>query len=137
MSGTALSEEIQALERLDLQGLRAVWREKIGPAPTMRSLDLLRRMLAWKLQAQVMGGFDTATLRLLRASPRKIVGAGLAPGTRIAREWKGVKHEVEVTEEGFRHDGQTYASLSQAARAITGTNWNGPRFFGLRETAAS
>jgi hypothetical protein len=132
----ALSEEIRALERLDLQGLRAVWREKIGPAPTMRSVDLVCRMLAWKLQAQVLGGFDGPTLRLLRASPRKIVGAGLAVGARIAREWKGVRHEVEVTEDGFRHDGQTYASLSQAARAITGTNWNGPRFFGLRETTA-
>jgi hypothetical protein len=38
-----------------------------------------------------------------------------------------------VLADGFAWSGQTYDSLSKVAFAITGTKWNGPRFFGLRD----
>ena len=58
------------------------------------------------------------------------------PGTRLTREWKGVSHEVEVIRDGYIHAGARYRSLSEVARTITGSRWNGPRFFGLRTVAA-
>ena len=57
----------------------------------------------------------------------------IKPGTELIREWAGTAHRVVVTEGGFAYAGQTYTSLSEIARLITGTNWNGPRFFGLRQ----
>lgn len=111
--------------------LRDEWERRYGAPPPLRSPDLLRRILAWRIQANLCGGIDTATLRLLEGDrPRD---HGLAPGTVIAREWGGERHEVEVAEDGFIHAGQRWKSLSQVARAITGTRWNGPRFFGLRK----
>lgn len=98
----------------------------------MRSTELLSRLLAWRIQADAFGGLDAATIRFLRSSPGTPAPRSLMPGTRLAREWQGLRHEVEVLEEGFRHQGTTYRSLSEAARAITGTRWNGHRFFGLR-----
>ncbi|WP_281411524.1 DUF2924 domain-containing protein [Enterovirga aerilata] len=58
---------------------------------------------------------------------------GTKPGTLLVREWEGTLHRVMVLEEGYAWNGQSFESLSKAARAITGTNWNGPRFFGLRQ----
>jgi len=60
----------------------------------------------------------------------------LEPGTRIAREWQGRAIEVEVVEGGYAFNGTTYRSLSKIARHVTGANWNGPRFFGLRDEVA-
>jgi hypothetical protein len=62
------------------------------------------------------------------APPRK-----LTPGTRLVRDWHGVGHTVVVTESGFEYSGKSWKSLSAIAREITGTHWNGPRFFGLGE----
>ena len=56
----------------------------------------------------------------------------LKPGTVLVREYQGERHAVTVVANGFVWREATYASLSTIARAITGTNWNGPRFFGLR-----
>jgi Protein of unknown function (DUF2924) len=127
-----VAEEVRALARLDLEGLREAWRLRFGPPPALRSPDLLRRLLAWRIQAAALGGLDAETRRLLRQSgaPR---GPSLCSGTRLAREWKGVRHEVEVTEHGFRYGEGDYDSLSEIARRITGSRWNGPRFFGLRQ----
>ena len=127
-----LTEEVRALERMDLEGLREAWPRRFGPPPTLRSADLLRRVLAWKVQAAELGGLDAQTRRLLRQTSTQR-GPRLEPGARIAREWKGALHEVEVTEAGFGYAGRTYDSLSEIARHITGTRWNGPRFFGLRQ----
>ena len=129
-----LEEEVRALSRLDLEGLREAWGARLGPPPQLRSSDLLRRLLAWKIQAAALGGLDVESRRMLRQSgvPR---GPGLCVGARLTREWKNERHEVEVIEGGFRYAGETYDSLSEIARAITGTRWNGPRFFGLREGA--
>ncbi len=138
MTVDPITEEVRALARLDLAGLRAEWRRLIGPPPALRSPELLRWMLGWKIQAAAFGGLDVETRRRLRrrSSTRAPVAAP-TPGTRLSREWKGVAHEVEVLADGYVHAGSCYRSLSQVARAITGSRWNGPRFFGLRDSGAA
>lgn len=131
-----VTQEVRALETLDLRGLREEWQRRYGPPPKMRSVELLARLLAWRIQSDAFGGLDAGTIRLLRASPPTSRTSPLTLGTRLAREWQGLRHEVEVLETGFLHQGTTYRSLSEAARAITGTRWNGHRFFGLRQAAA-
>ena len=128
-----ITEEVRALEALDLHGLREEWRKRYGEPPKMRSRELLARLLAWRIQADAFGGLDAVTIRLLTSERPVVPKPSLAPGTRLVREWQGRRHEVDVLEEGFRYGGADYRSLSQIARAITGTRWNGLRFFGLRE----
>ncbi|HXQ11318.1 MAG TPA: DUF2924 domain-containing protein [Caulobacteraceae bacterium] len=127
----AITEEVQALECLDLEGLRAEWRRRYGVTPALRSHDLLRRNLAWRIQADAYGGLAPAVREALRRKGSCV--PALPTGARLAREWRGVRHEVEVLEGGvILYQGSRYDSLSSVARAITGVRWNGPRFFGLR-----
>jgi hypothetical protein len=102
----------------------------------MRSTELLARLLAWKIQADAFGGLDAATIRILKSDSLPKPKPLLHPGTRLSREWQGRRYEVEVLEQGFGLGGATYRSLSEVARFITGTRWNGLRFFGLREATA-
>ena len=135
MSG-GVHEEVEALAPLNLEGVRSVWRERYGDPPPLRSPDLLKRLLAWKLQSQALGGLDPDTLKRLhsRAPLPDDRGPRLDPGTRLVREFKGQRHEAVILEDGVRYAGQRYGSLSEVARTITGVRWNGPRFFGLRGT---
>ena len=127
---------IGALDHADLDGLRAIWRQRYGAPPKLRSVELLRLSLAWRLQADCLGGLDGETRRQLRRSgPVQAEGLALGVGARLRREWKGTLVEVTVEEDGFRWKGQLYPSLSAAATAIAGSRWNGPRFFGLRQRA--
>jgi hypothetical protein len=128
-----ITQEVRALESLDLHGLRGEWRKRYGEPPKMRSRELLARLLAWKIQADAFGGLDAATIRLIKSDHLPPAKPMLHPGTRLAREWQGRRHDVDVLEQGFRYRGADYRSLSEVARAITGTRWNGLRFFGLRE----
>jgi hypothetical protein len=128
-----VTAEVRALEALDLHGLRDEWRRRYGDPPKIRSTELLARLLAWKIQADAFGGLDAATLRLLDAETLPPAKPVLQPGTRLSREWQGQRHDVDVLEVGFRYNGADYRSLSQIARTITGTRWNGLRFFGVRE----
>ena len=131
-----ITEEVRALAALDLAGLRDEWRRRYGAPPKMRSAGLLARLLAWKIQADAFGGLDATTVRLLKRDRPLVPRLKLAPGTRLSREWCGRQYEVEVLAEGFRYDGRIHRSLSEVARSITGTRWNGLRFFGLREVRA-
>lgn len=135
---TPLEAEVTAaarsFERMTLEALRVEWRRRYGAPPKLRSVDLLRHLLAWRVQAQALGGLEARLVREIRAAgkargPRRPV---IDPGTRLAREWQGQLYEVEVAQCGCVHQGRAYKSLSAVARAITGTRWNGPRFFGLR-----
>lgn len=128
-----ITAEVRALEALDLQGLRDEWRRRYGDPPKMRSRELLARLLAWKIQVDAFGGLDAATIRMIRSDRPPSPKLALAPGTRISREWQGRPIQVDVLENGFRFGGADYRSLSEVARVITGTRWNGLRFFGLRE----
>jgi len=144
-ANAALASEIAHLRGLDLESLRARWRSLTGRVTTPRlPKTLLLRVLAYRVQAAALGDLDNATGRLLdriadeaRSGKRIDVPvpdrAGLKPGTVLVREWEGAPHRVMVLADGFAWNGGTYPSLSKVARAITGTRWNGPRFFGLRD----
>lgn len=126
--------EVAALDRLDLEGLRAVWRKRYGAPPALRSVELLLLCLAWRVQAQASGGLSEETRRQLkRRGPVQAEGLSLGVGAVLSRHWQGDRVEVEVVDGGFRWNGTVYRSLSAAATAIAGARWNGPRFFGLRD----
>lgn len=124
------------IETLDLEGLRSLWRERYVAPPSLRSTPILRQLLAWRMQAQAQGGLDAVTRKTLaRSGPVQAEGKHLGIGARLTRIWKGREVTVVVEEQGFRWEGEVFPSLSAAATAIAGTRWNGPRFFGLRDTA--
>lgn len=129
-----LHNELEALETASLEELRAAWRRHVGAPPKLRSPQLLRYILAWRLQVKAHGGFDPRTRALLLREPMG-PEALLEVGTIVGRVWQGVRHEVEITEQGPLYRGRHWKSLSEVARQITGTRWNGPRFFGLRQQA--
>lgn len=129
----SLEAELAMLETLDLEGLRAAWRERHGDPPRLRSVDLVRRMLAWKLQVAALGGLDRPTRDALKRTTPMGTRGRLPVGSRVSREWKGFRHEVEVTAQGYRYGGETFQSLSTIATRIAGARWNGWRFFGLAE----
>jgi len=134
------------LEGHDLNGLRRHWRAHLGgEPPTHLPRWLLMRVLAYRLQSDAFGGLDKSIRRILRSekdddaaapfdrrAPQTREGVGLKAGALLVREWKGRLERVMMLEEGFVWNGQTFGSLSQIAKAMTGTNWNGHRFFGLR-----
>jgi Protein of unknown function (DUF2924) len=133
--GADLATEVGQLETLDLEAMRTLWRQHGGGRLSLRSPELMRLMLAWRLQAAALGGLDPESRRRLRLRGRvQPEGLELGVGARLRREWRGRIVEVVVEEEGFRWEELLYPSLSAAATAIAGTRWNGPRFFGLRRT---
>ncbi|MFN4042260.1 MAG: DUF2924 domain-containing protein [Brevundimonas sp.] len=129
-----LNNSFDVIADMDLHSLRQAWRQRFGPPPRLRSTELLALALAFRLQADQTGGLGIDQRRSLRRPGTAPATSVLTPGTKLSREWQGVRHEVVVAPDGklVWSDGR-YASLSQVARAITGTRWNGPRFFGLRE----
>lgn len=134
----AITEEVRALARLDLEGLRDECRRRYGAAPKARSPELVRLSLAWRIQAEAFGGLDVVTRRRLRQAPGAPARSDhLGVGSRITREWRGVLHEVDRVADGFRWNGKIYSSLSAVAKAISGVKRNGPQFFGLREAEPS
>jgi hypothetical protein len=141
---TALDVEIARLRDLDIAALRGRWHTVFRRRPPAHlPRHLLFRILAYRLQADRWGDLDGESQRLLDASgsPEKAGQkaanleqlADVRPGTNMAREWNGRTYRVAVRVDGFAWNGNTYSSLSQVAFAITGTRWNGPRFFGLRD----
>ena len=103
--------------------------------------DLLRRMIANGLQEEAFGTLDRATLKLLDGLARRD-GArrgerNLKIGTVLVREYQGRRHTVTVAPDGYVWEGTSYSSLSAIARAITGTVWNGPRFFAVNPVAGN
>jgi Protein of unknown function (DUF2924) len=137
---------VAGLERHDLNGLRRRWRAHLGGEPPAHlQRGLLKRVLVYRLQANAFGGLDKSIQRTLRAhgdkapavpfdrrAPQTRDGIGLKAGALLTREWKGKLERVMILKDGFAWNGRTYSSLSQVAKAMTGTNWNGHRFFGLR-----
>lgn len=141
MSG--LGEDLEALQAMPPAALRAEWHKLFRTPPPRLGPDALRRGLAWKIQARVHGGLPTSTRRSIDTALRQLEKTGqvtadtarLKPGTRLVRRWHGKTYHVLVLDDGFEHEGRRYVSLSQIARAITGAQWSGPRFFGLRKGA--
>jgi hypothetical protein len=130
---------VAQIEALDRAGLVALWPWIMGgAAPRAMSLGLLRRFLAFEVQAGARGGLGRADFERLERLTEKGSRASsvkMAAGTRFLREWNGVTHVVERVEAGYRWNGQVFASLSAIAKLITGAHWSGPRFFGVTASA--
>ncbi|MDP4990279.1 MAG: DUF2924 domain-containing protein [Marivita lacus] len=135
---------LAALKAMSVKELKAEWQTLFdAPAPN-NSRTFLENRLAYRIQELTYGGPDKQTRRLLDLLADEVEGtltrkAQIADprnpvvGTKLIREWDGVAHTVTVLKDGFEWDGKRYKSLSAVARSITGTRWNGYRFFGLRE----
>ena len=145
---TSAEDEIAHLRGLDLKGLRSRWQSVFRrPAPGHLTRHLLFAVIAYRLQADRFGDLDHATKQVLNRAIAKEEGSvmsarlasfdqkrtELTPGTVLVREWDRQSQRVVVMADGFAWNGQSYDSLSKVAFAITGTKWNGPRFFGLRD----
>lgn len=134
MSNARIEDLVVEIGGMDLEALRKAWGRRYGAPPPLRSVPILRMLLAWRMQAEACGGIDAETRRLLERSGRaRAEGLEFGIGARLTRIWDGREIEVVVEAQGFRWQDQLYPSLSAAATSIAGTRWNGPRFFGLRE----
>jgi hypothetical protein len=140
--GDALEAEIRRLDDLGLDELRKLCGPVLGAVPVNHGAHLLRRRLAYELQARTLGDLSAETQRRLRrlrqsfkADPqhKPMLRRPLKPGLVLTRSWQGVLHQVQVTDQGFDYRGERYRSLSEVARRITGTRWSGPLFFGLKK----
>ncbi len=139
------SPDISRIARMTTAELVAAWHELTGKPPGNRtSRELLMYALAWQVQADKDRGLSPAARRKLRAlaqaqqagkarSTMRGAAPRLRPGTTLVKQWRGRVHTAMVLEDGFAFEGRTYASLSEIARTIAGTRWNGPAFFGLRK----
>lgn len=143
---TPPTAELEYLDQLSDLEIRARWKEafKQVPPPGSRR-DFLIGSLAWHLQQRDAGGLKPQAQKTLREVARGSAQGSstapmslgpLKPGTRLLRTWQSERHEVLVLEKGFSHQGKTYASLSEIARAITGARWSGPLFFGLKASGS-
>jgi hypothetical protein len=131
----AIEAEIDRIRSLGLDELRTLWRTTFRSSPPSAfSKDLMARFICWHIQEQALGGLDPQIEKTLDSVGRggKATDRRLKPGTVLVREYAGERHAVTVVSEGYIWRETTYPSLSTIARAITGTAWNGPRFFGLR-----
>ena len=135
-----LPNDLEALRDMSRGDLLELWdREALGTLPNRTSTQFLARLLAHHLQVRQHGGLRKRT----RSALKVVVSNGMSempaksatPGTRLVREWNGIRHVVDVTKEGAVYRGKTYRSLSAVAREITGARWSGPRFFGLQRKA--
>ena len=148
MASRSAPDEIASLRDLDLSGVRARWRGVFrSDPPSHLPKYLLVAILSYRLQSDRSGDLDHRTRKLLDQigtdASRVAIAAGLVafdrkqieltPGTVLLREWNDQPQRVMVMADGFAWNGRTYDSLSKVAFAITGTRWNGPRFFGLRD----
>ena len=138
---TAIDAEIDHIRSLGIVALRTRWRSMFDKTPPAGlTKDIIARMIASRIQEEAFGGLDKDSIKLLdrlaRGDKPGEVNSRLKAGTVLVREYKGERHTVTVLPDGFLWHVTTYASLSTIARSITGTAWNGPRFFGLRMRGA-
>src|SRR3954451_23140893 len=133
----ALEAEIDRVRSLGPDELRTLWRRTFrGSAPPSAfPKDFIARAICWHIQKQALGGLAPEMAKLLNGllrGDRPVSDRFLKAGTVLVREYQGERHTVTVVPGGYVWRESTHASLSVIARAITGTAWSGPRFFGLR-----
>ena len=134
--------ELEAIAKAPIAELRRRYVNVLGAAPPKAfGPDLLRRSIAYRLKEKAYGGLPSETKRLLdrlvqaylkNPTGRIELPRRIKPGSVLVRTWNKKVYQVMVQENGFAYDGRTFSSLSEVAFVITGTKWNGPRFFGLR-----
>jgi hypothetical protein len=141
-----LESQLSRLSSLETGDLRNLWLKVFEkpPHPKLRR-ELLIPILSYRLQERALGGLRPSTARRLRAIADELASGkkrarhnhpGPRAGTRMVRGWQGKLHEVVTLEDGFTCGGHKYRSLSEIARAITGTRWSGPAFFGLKKRSS-
>jgi hypothetical protein len=142
--------QVAVLPDLRISELKQLWRDLYGKEPPPYNRPYLMKRLAYRIQELAQGGLSEGARFQMKAVLQQIGADELAAprrdavhrrrrqvkspvqGTRLVRDWQGERHEVTVLADGFEYAGRPYRSLSAIARAITGTQWNGPAFFGLR-----
>lgn len=136
---------LAALKTMSVRELKADWAKAFGTEAPNNSRPFLEQRLAYRIQELTFGGLSKPARQLLDALADEVEGKKVRKsvisdprnpviGTRLVREWNGVEHVITVLRDGFDWQGQRYKTLSAIARKITGTQWNGYRFFGLRPT---
>jgi hypothetical protein len=138
----AVEAELDRLPTTPIADLRRRYRALFRTEPPKAfGPDLLKRSIAQHIQEKAYGGLSAPCRRLLdqlvkatmaKPNGRLELPRRIKPGSELLRTWKGKTYRVMVMANGFAHNGRTFASLSEIASDITGTKWNGPRFFGLR-----
>ena len=138
----AVEDELDRLATMPIAQLRVRYREVFRTDPPKAfGPDLLRRSIAHRIQEKAYGGLPCSTQRLLdqmmktyvaKPNGKIVLPRRIKAGSVLVREWKGRSHRVMVLADGFAYEGDVYSNLSEIAVLITGTKWNGPRFFGLR-----
>lgn len=135
-----LEKDLERIAAMSGNTLASAWAETFAaPIPEVAP-SLLRRALAYERQERKFGGLPVVMRKQLESiSADQTTGMPespikLKPGTRLAREWHGTIYTVLVTADGFEFAGRSWRSLSMIARHITGAQWSGPRFFGLKRT---
>jgi len=138
----AVEAELDRLAVMPIAQLRIRYCEVFRTDPPKAfGPDLLRRSIAHRIQEKAYGGLSRSTQRLLdqmmktyaaKPNGKIVLPRRIKPVSELVRTWNGKSYRVMVMADGFAHDGKTFASLSEIASEITGTRWNGPRFFGLR-----
>jgi hypothetical protein len=139
---SAVETELKKLPDMPIAALRVRYREVFRTeVPPAFGPDLLRRTIAYRLQEKAYGGLAPPARRILNqlvkamaAKPtgRRELPRRIKPGSELVRTWNGKTYRVTVLAEGFAYEGDTFGNLSEIANLITGTRWNGPKFFGLR-----
>ena len=142
----AVEAELDRLTTMPIAGLRVRYRELFrSDPPKSFGPDLLRRSVAHRIQEKAYGGLARPIQRLLdqmikeyasKPGGRIVLPRRIKPGSVLVRQWNGKSYRVMVLADGFAYDGKTFGNLSEIAVLITGTRWNGPRFFGLRSKTA-
>ena len=137
----AIAVEIAGLSKARIEDLRERWKSLYGKEPLGHiSRSLMIRAIAYRLQERAFGGLKPSTQRVLdrigagrsEATLEPVPKRRASTGTVLIREWRGVSHRVTVLDHDVVYRGRRYKSLSEVARAITGTRWSGPLFFGLK-----
>ena len=140
---------VAEVQNMGVEQVKDTWRTLYGTEPPAYTVEFLKKRIIYRIQEIAFGGISDATKKRMAdvlveygydeigARPKKFKGKQEAPvpGTRLLREWHGETYEVVVTRTGYNYLGRNYNSLSAIARKITGTQWNGCAFFGLRSNA--
>ena len=142
--------KLAELEKLPFTKLKQRWREAFGAEPPGYNRVFLTKRLAYHIQEEAYGGVSESTKSKLRrliqaegyddlgrptaTGTRPLATDTIVPGTVLIREYQEKRYSVTVLEDGYEFEGRPYRSLTAIARRITGTNWNGPAFFGLRKS---
>ncbi|MBI5939845.1 MAG: DUF2924 domain-containing protein, partial [Caulobacterales bacterium] len=142
MDERSVLARIAALNDLDKDGLAREWKALFDTEPPGYGSTMMRKRITYRIQELAYGGLPKVIVDRMRqihlnAKDGKPGSSKLptdipAAGTILVREYEGVRHEVRIVHEGFEYNGRTWKSLSMIAREITGVNWSGPKFFGLR-----